>query len=252
MPYGLYLSAEGAQAQARRLEVIANNLANVETVGFKRDVPTFQSRFAEAIQQGSASPASGSKNDVGGGVKMFDVETDFSSATMRQTKIETDFAINGDGFFQVKGRDGGVYLTRAGNFLLDSQGKMVTQDGDMPVLDASGAEILLDGARPWDMQANGQIVQDGSATSIGLARPQSLGDMTKVGNNLFRSLAPVSQVADEQRDVRQGFLEQSGVNPTREMVKMIETSRAFEANTKLIQHQDSMIAGLITRVLGNG
>ena len=72
----------------------------------------------------------------------------------------------------------------------------------------------------------------------------------KVGSNMFRSLAPTQPVGPDQRNVQQGYLEQSGVNPTREMMAMIETSRAFEANTKIIQHQDSMMGSLLSRVLG--
>jgi flagellar basal-body rod protein FlgF len=249
MPYGFYISAEGAQAQARRLEVIANNLANVETAGFKRDIPTFQARFAEAIQQGLDRPGSRSQNDVGGGVKLAEAITDYSGSSLRQTEAPTDFAINGDGFFQVRGRDGSVYLTRAGNFTLDTQGRLITQTGNMPVLDESRSEITVDGTRPWELQAGGVIVQDGSATALGLVEPRSLGDLVKVGSNMFRSLAPTASVPAGERDIRQGYLEQSGVNATREMMAMIETSRAFEANTKLIQHQDSMISGLVNRVL---
>ena len=95
----------------------------------------------------------------------------------------------------------------------------------------------------------GRIVQDGGSTAIGLVRPQSLGALVKVGSNLFRPLGPTLPVTEEARDIRQGYLEQSGVNATREMTAMIETSRAFEANTRLIQHQDSMISGLVNRVL---
>ena len=85
MPYGMYLSAEGAKVQAQRLEFIANNLANIDTPGFKRDVPTFQARFSEAIQRGQDFPGSKSRNDVGGGVKLIGVETDFSHATLKST-----------------------------------------------------------------------------------------------------------------------------------------------------------------------
>lgn len=249
MPYGMYISGEGAIVQQRRLEVIANNLANVETPGFKRDVATFQARFAEAIQQGEVMPGSRTQDDLGGGVKVIDVQTNFAEGSLRQTKIPTDFAVNGDGFFQVRGRDGATYLTRAGNFTLDAEGRLITQAGDMSVLDDAGSEIVLDNTRPWDVQAGGLINQDGATTAIGLARPASLGDLVKVGANMFRSLGATRQVAEDRRDIRQGFLEQSGVNVTREMTAMIETSRAFEANTRLIQHQDSMISGLVNRVL---
>ena len=250
MPYGMYISAEGAQAQAQRLQVIANNLANVDTPGFKRDVATFQARFAEAIQRGEDWPGSRTTNDIGGGVKIIATQTDFSHSTLRETKIPTDFAVNGDGFFAVRGADGGTLLTRAGNFMLDGSGRLLTQDG-LPVLDEGGAEISIDGSRPWELFAGGQIVQDGSTTGLGLLRPQSLGDLVKVGANLFRPLAETTAVPTEERDIRQGYVEQSGANPTREMMAMIETTRAFEANTRVIQYQDAMLGGLVNRVLSS-
>lgn len=249
MPYGMYISAEGAQIQQQRLQVIANNLANMETAGFKRDVPMFQARFAEAIQQGLDYSGSRTQNDLGGGVKMMGVETDFASSSLRQTDMPTDFAVNGDGFFQVRGTDGNVYLTRAGNFTIDSQGRLITQTGNMPLLSDAGDEIVLSPGTPWELYPGGKISQDGNSVAIGLAQPQSLGDLVKVGDNLFKPLGPTAPVADAGRDIRQGYLEQSGVNPTREMMEMISTSRAFEANTRLIQHQDSMMSGLVNRVL---
>lgn len=247
--YGLYLSAEGANAQAKRLEFIANNLANVETPGFKRDVPTFQARFAEAIQQGKDFPGSQSINDTGGGVKLMEVGTDFSRATLRDTSIPTDFAINGDGFFRVQDTTGDEFLTRAGNFEIDSQGRMLTEGGRFAVLDNGGKPIRLDPQIPWEMLAGGNINQGGTVTSLGLARPASLGDLVKAGANVFRSLAPTAVVPPQERDIRQGYLEQSGVSSIREMNVMIETTRAFEANTQLIQHQDGMIGQLLSRVL---
>ena len=118
MPYGMYISAEGAAVQAQRLEVIANNLANVDTAGFKQDVPTFQARFAEAIQKGQAQSGDRSINDIGGGVKVMNVATDYSMGEMKRTGNDLDLAINGKGFFQVKGDDGKQYLTRAGDFAM--------------------------------------------------------------------------------------------------------------------------------------
>ena len=249
--YGLYLSAEGANAQAKRLEFVANNLANVETPGFKRDVPTFQARFAEAIQQGQDYPGSQSINDVGGGVKLMEVDTDFSRSTFRTTGIMTDFAINGDGFFRVKDANGQEFLTRAGNFEVDATGQIKTQDGRYNVLDNAGKPIKLDPLLPWTMLTGGNIEQEGSLYPLGLAKPESLGDMVKVGNNVFRSMGPTKVVPPQERDIRQGFLEQSGVSSIREMNVMIETTRAFEANTQLIQHQDSITGQLLSRVLGS-
>src|SRR5689334_11730238 len=102
MPYGLYISAEGAHAQSRRMEVISNNLANVETPGFKRDLALFQSRYAEDVVAGNAMPGMGAAEDIGGGVWFRGTETDLSPGALKQTGIKSDFAINGDGFFVVE------------------------------------------------------------------------------------------------------------------------------------------------------
>lgn len=249
MSYGMYLSAEGAKVQSQRLEFIANNLANLETPGFKRDVPTFQARFAEAIQQGTDYAGSKSRNDVGGGVKLMEVDTDFSGGTLRSTEVDTDFAINGKGFFQVQTPAGEKLLTRAGDFHIDAQGRLLTQNGRYLVLDDSGGEIKLDPEQPWNFLPGGLIDQGGSQIAIGLEQPESLGDLVKVGSNAFRPLGPIAPVATEARDIRQGYLEQSSISSTSEMMAMIETSRAFEANTKLIQHQDGMMSQLLGRVL---
>jgi flagellar basal body rod protein FlgG len=245
----MYISAEGAAAQSQRLEVIANNLANVDTPGFKQDVATFQARFAEAIQQGAAQAGSESINDIGGGVKIIDVETDHSIGQLKRTGNDLDFALNGDGFFHVRGEDGAQYLTRAGSFALDTQGKLVTQNGHRPVLDQQGAEIVLAPGVPWSMSPEGFIAQAGTLRALGISRPQSLDEMVKIGNNLFQPLGRTDALPLAERSVRQGFLEMSGANPVRQMMAMIETTRAFEANTRMIQNQDTMLGGLISRVL---
>jgi flagellar basal-body rod protein FlgF len=249
MPYGIYLSAEGAAAQAQRLDVIANNLANADTVGFKQDVPSFQARFAEAIQQGQAAAGNQSINDIGGGVKIIDVETDHSVGQFKQTGNELDVAINGDGFFHVRGADGQQYLTRAGNFRLDTEGRLVMQDGRTPVLDQGGSEIVLSSDLPWSMSPDGFISQAGAISALGMSRPESIDELVKVGNNLFQPLGRVRPLTLAERSVRQGYLEMSGANPVRQMMAMIETTRAFEANTRMIQNQDSMLGTLISRVL---
>ncbi len=128
---------------------------------------------------------------------------------------------------------------------------MMTEGGRFSVLDNGGKPIKLDPQIPWDMLAGGNIDQAGAVTSLGLAKPESLGDLVKVGNNVFRSLAPTESVPSAERDIRQGYLEQSGVSSIREMNTMIETTRAFEANTQLIQHQDSMVGSLLSRVLSS-
>ncbi|QDU57448.1 flagellar hook-basal body protein [Aeoliella mucimassa] len=242
------MSAEGAKVQSRRLEVIANNLANVNTVGFKPDVAAFQSRFAEAIQRGQALDGDRSMNDVGGGVSVFDTTTDFAAGRLQKTGNQLDLAIVGDGFFQVQDAQGEQFLTRAGNFTIDSQNRVVTQNG-MFLLDSGGSEIALTPGLPYSISATGDINQAGNTVQLGLQRPGSLGDLVKVGDNLFRPLAEVQPVEAGMREVRSGFLEMSGTNSTRQMMDMIETTRAFEANVRVLQSQDSMSSNLIGRVL---
>ncbi len=246
MPYGMYVSAEGAQMQSRRLEVLANNLANVNTPGFKRDVPTFQARLAEAVDQGIVPPESGGIEDLGGGVMNTSIVTDFSPGTIKRTGIPTDFALANQGFFEVRGDNGENLLTRAGNFTLTSTGQLTTQNG-RPVLAQDGTPITITPEAPWSISTDGYVIQEGSAVPLAIVSPPSLGDLVKTGENLFRSLGEAT--ATDERVVRQGYLEHSSVSPTLEMMALIETTRAYETNVKMIQHQDSMIEGLVSRIL---
>lgn len=248
MPYGLYISAEGAMAQNQRMQVLANNLANVDTLGFKRELAILQSRDAEAIEQGTESRGSGSINDIGGGVLVAETSTDFSTGPLERTQIPTDMAIDGEGFFEIE-KDGEKLLTRAGNFALTADGRLTTQTG-YSVMSSGGGPIQIDPSLPWEMNDQGLIQQRGGAqVSVSIVKPASLGDLARAGENMFSSLAETTPVAVNERSVRAGHLEKSGVKPTLEMMELIETSRAFEANIKLIQNQDQMIDSLVSRLL---
>jgi len=251
MPYGLYISAEGAQAQNRRLEVVANNLANVETAGFKRQLAGFQARYTEAIDQGLAIPNQGTLADLGGGVMFAEAVSDFSVGPLKHTRLPTDLAINGDGFFAVQKGDR-VLLTRAGNFAVNPDGMLVTQQG-YPVLNDSYAPINIDPeAGPWTFQADGTLLQDGDTQTLALVRPRSLADLAHAAENLFQPLGPIGPVEPERRQVALEMYEASDVEPTQEMMEMIESSRAFEANVNMIRNQDQMIGNLVSRVLRDG
>jgi flagellar basal-body rod protein FlgF len=251
MPYGLYLSAEGADAQSKRLDIIANNLANVDTVGFKRQLAVFQARYAEATERGQDVPGSGSINDIGGGVLVRQTETDFSPGPFKHTGLPTDMAIRGEGFFLVQ-RGGQDYLTRAGNFLVNERGELLTQYGrqQYTVLSDAGAPIVIDPDNgPWRLTPSGAVRQAGVVQHLAIVEPASLGDLVHVGENVFRPLAEVQTVPAARRSVVSGYLETSGVQPTTEMVDMIEASRALEANLNMMQTQDEMLAGLVQRVM---
>jgi flagellar basal-body rod protein FlgF/flagellar basal-body rod protein FlgG len=248
MSYGLYISAEGAQAQSQRLDVISNNLANVDTVGFKRDLAMFQARNAEAIDQGKAIAGSGSIDNIGGGVTFKGSRTDYSPGPLKATGNPSDVAMRRPGFFQV--RDGKeTYLTRAGNFTMTARGELVTQDG-LPVLSESGSPITLENPQmPWEITAAGDLRQGSNTQRLAIVKPASMGDLVKVGGNKFRALADISPVAATDRDVASGHLEMSGVEPTSEMVEMIQTSRYLEANLNMMQTQDRMLNELFSQFL---
>src|SRR3982750_873199 len=148
MYYGLYTSAAGANAQSHKVEVLSNNLANVNTVGFKRELGLLQARNSEALERGNARRGSGALEDIGGGVRMNATWTDFSPGTMQLTQIPSDLAIDSPNtFFQVQhGKD--KLLTRAGNFHVSNEGMLVTASGD-PVLSSDGGVIQIDASLPF-------------------------------------------------------------------------------------------------------
>ncbi len=247
MPYGLYISAEGANVQSRRMEVLANNLANVDTPGFKRDLALFRARYAEETQRGDDRPGSRSVNDLGGGVWFDRSVTVHEQGPLKRTAQPTDIAIEGDGFFVVE-KEGKEHLTRAGNFALNNEGLLVTQAGE-PVLSDEGDPITVVPELPWRVSPDGAIEQAGTKTFLALVNVRQPGDLVKVGDNFFRALGPTAPLPPEVRRVREGHLEMSGVRPTLAMLELIETSRAFETNVTMIKNHDSMLNSLVNRVL---
>lgn len=234
--YGMYISAEGAAAQSRRIEVLSNNIANVDTPGFKRDFLVMQSRHSEAIDQDLAVEGDESINDIGGGVLAEETFTQFSQGVLKQTDIKSDLAINGDGFFVVE-KDGEEFLTRAGDFHFDESGALKTNDG-FQLLSAENGPVRID---PLSGEVN--------TRNIRLVRPQHLSDLVKQGENRFRSLAETKDVPTAERNIRSGYVESAGVKPAIEMMELIEASRAFESNVRMIQNQDSVFGTLVNRVM---
>jgi flagellar basal-body rod protein FlgF/flagellar basal-body rod protein FlgG len=249
MPYGLYISAEGAHAQSTRLETIANNLANVDTVGFKRELAVCQARYAEAIQEGNVEAGSGAVEDLGGGIFVRQTLTDFSSGPLKRTQIPTDVAIEGEGFFLVrKGED--TLLTRAGDFRTTSRGELVTQQGYAVLSDTGTPIIAAPENGPWEISSAGTLHQrDGTSQNLAIVKPAAYGDLVKAGENAFRSPVDPQPVPPGERRVAPGFIELSAVRPTAEMTEMIEAARVLEANVNMMKAQDQMLSGLVNRLL---
>jgi flagellar basal-body rod protein FlgF len=248
MYYGLYMSAAGANAQSSKVEVLSNNLANVNTVGFKRELALLEARQSEAIERGATPRGTGEIEDVGGGARMNATYTDYSPGTMQLTHIPSDLAIDSPNtFFQVQ-RGGEKLLTRAGNFHVSSEGTLVTPNND-PVLDSSGAPIQIDPALPFEFRGGGIIEQAGERIELGLVRPKNVSALQKAGENYFTADRNAGLAPAEERLVKSGYLEMSGVNPVEEMVELITASRAYEANVRIIQQHDTATSELISRLL---
>ncbi|MEM6689363.1 MAG: flagellar hook basal-body protein [Planctomycetota bacterium] len=248
MPYGLYMSAAGAQAQNHRMQALSHNLANVNTPGFKPEETILQARFAEMIEQGKVAPDQGGADDIGGGTTIQRSITRMKGGPIKATGRQTDFAINDEESFFVVSRDGEQRLTRAGNFLFNSGGQLINDGGDQ-VLSTSGNPIRINPTLPFDVTNGGRIQQGPNVFELMLAKPREISDLSRVGDNQFKPLAPFDLVGGRDRAVVAGMLEQSGVTPTGAMMELIETSRAYEANVRMIQNQDHVMGSLISRVL---
>lgn len=248
MPYGLYLSAAGAHAQSHRMQVLSNNLANVDTTGFKPQETVLQARFAELIEQGHVEPGLGGADDIGGGVTIRPTETRFTQGPIKATGRETDFALNDDESFFVVTRGEEQLLTRAGDFLFDANGQMINNSGEQ-VLGSDGVPIRIQPNVPFNVGPQGRIQQGENRYELMIAKPKSMGDLSHLGGNQFKPLAKFDLVNGDARKVVAGMLEHSAVSPTGAMMELIETSRVYEANVRMIQNQDSVMGSLISRVL---
>ena len=249
MYYGLYMSAAGAHAQSQKVEVLSNNLANGNTVGFKRELALLEARDSESIERGASSRGSRTIEDVGGGVRQNATFTDFSLGTLQSTQLPTDMAIEAPGaFFQVQHGDQRL-LTRAGNFHVNNENTLVTAQGDS-VLSTDGDPIQINPGLPWRLLPGAIIEQAGQRTELGLQKPKSLATLQKIGENHYADKSGGLEPAPaEDRRVRTGYLELSSVNPVEEMVELIAASRAYEANVRIIQQHDTATSELISRML---
>ena len=247
MSYGMYVSALGAEAQNLRLQVISNNLANTSTLGFKREIPVVQARASEAIELGLDSADRESGNNVGGGIRVEESKTDFSLGVLKPTGVPTDVALQSPETFFVVQKDGRQHLTRAGNFQI-LNGRLVTADG-LPVLSRAGTPVVVDPSLPYRFLPEGILDQPGGGAELAIVKPKSPADLVRVGANLFRPLATPPAAEASERRVQSGYVEESGVSPTMEMLEMIRTTRAYEANVRMIQNHDNVTGQLLNRVL---
>jgi flagellar basal-body rod protein FlgG len=255
----LYIALSGAIALEKNLTVVANNLANVNTAGFKQDRAVFQSFLPKIVPsaiEASVAPEVDlpppPSDPFGDKVfaRMAMTYVDFSQGQLRETLNPLDLSIEGPGFFVIATDEGERY-TRAGSFHLSPQGELITAQG-WPVQGAGGA-IQLNSANAA-VAEDGTIVVDGQQS--GRVRVVQFDDqrvLDKVGGNLFALAAPEAQPrntdADDQVRVRQNVLEYSNVNPVEELVRLIKIERSYEMTEKAIamidQAYQSTIQGML-------
>lgn len=254
MIYGLYLSAAGLQAQQARQNVLSNNLANAQTAGFKRDLATMQAR-ANAVDEDPRMSRYRLPilQDQGGGVFASRGQgIDLTPASLESTGNPTDLALDGRGFFTVQGDlPGQKLLTRDGRFLLNSEGTLITANAGRPVLNADGEPIQLNPTLPITIDARGRISQGDAAPGgangmqLGVVDVPDPRRLLKLGANLLTVDRPAALAEiPPATTIRQGSLENSGVEPITEMIHMMEGQRAFEANARLITFQDQTLQQL--------
>jgi flagellar basal body rod protein FlgG len=250
MMYGLYLSAQGAQAQTTRLDVIANNLANASTSAFKRDLAIYQAHPPYDVENGAPSGGPQGWDNHAGGLSLAGVVTDFSHGSLQRTTGTYDLALAGPGFFQVAD-EREQFLTRNGQFSISPTGELVTDTG-LKVLNESGGTISVPAnASSVEVNADGTanaLLEDGVTRAalgrVAVVEPASLDSLEKVGNSLYRAHSAVAP-AGPNTFVRQGYLEASGTNSVMEMLEMIQATRAFETNVNMIKHQDDALSRLL-------
>lgn len=250
----LWTAASGMQAQTLNIDVLSNNLANINTTGFKRGRADFQDLLYETLRlAGSASSVDTQVPtgiQLGHGTRPAAIQKIFMQGEYKQTKNELDMAIEGDGFFQVTMPDGETAYTRAGAFKLNRDGQIVTSDGYLlePEIsfpsDTMQIAIGADGTVSIQQAGDSQVSEVGS---IELARFVNPAGLNSIGRNLYLPTSAsgdaITGSAGEEGlgTIAQGFLEMSNVNVVEEMVNLITAQRAYEANSKCIQAADEML-----------
>ncbi|MBI1367594.1 MAG: flagellar hook-basal body complex protein [Planctomycetes bacterium] len=254
MNYGLYLSAAGMLTNMHRQDVAANNLANVQTMGFKRDLTTFMQRLPASKENPGADEANALLDRLGGGLFVAPTKLDTTEGPLIRTGNDLDLAIGGTGFFTVQVKDAsGVHtrLSRDGRLTFGADGRLVTTAGGHDVLDTTGQPITLDPAKRVNIEPNGDIRQGktvvGRIRLVDVADPASLkhlgGDLLEVSDSALKNATP------SDARIMQGQLEGSNVDPVTQMLEMISASSAVTTNANLIHYHD-MVMDKAVNVLG--
>lgn len=244
---GLYTAANGMLYQRRKLDTIANNMANIYTPGYKKDttvVRSFRDELVMRIEKGEADPVR-EIGHINHGVYIERIDTSFMDGNLEETNELTHLAIQGEGFFTVLTEDG-VRYTRDGSFHIDENGLLVTAEG-YPVAGVGGQAIQI-GNQPFEVDRAGNIIIAGNVVNqLQLVSFNDPLGLQKVGDNLFIS-DPDNEAIEFQGEVFQGYLEASNVDPTDEMVSLIVAARSYESSQRIVQMMDQVLGKAVNEV----
>ena len=255
----LYTAATGMVAQQLDQDVVANNLANLNTTGFKKSRANFQDLMYQVLTKAGSLSATGqqlpSGIEIGMGSKLVSTQKIFTQGDYVQTSNQFDWAIEGDGFFQIDDGQGKTLYTRAGNFKTNKDGNIVNQEGLMltPTINIPQGTVLLTVDKTGAVSATDQ---KGAVTQIGqltIGRFVNPAGLSSVGRNLYDKTDASGDAVvgnpnmDGRGSISQYFLENSNVNVIDEMIKMITGQRAYEIDSKAVQTADNML-GIINNL----
>jgi flagellar basal-body rod protein FlgF len=241
MDNSLYVGLSKEMVLQRQMDIVANNIANADTTGFKvESLAVAEDPQSPAFTLGGPEPV---KFVMPNGVIR-----DFGQGALKTTGGQFDVAIDGQGFFQVQTK-AGMRFTRDGRFRMDDSGRLTTQGGD-PVLDDGGGEITLDPTKgAVTISTDGVITQGGQRlTKLGVVTFANLSTLEKVGDNLMQNTSNQAPQPAADVKLRQGMLEGSNVNPILEITRMIEVSRAYEQIAKMMDTQADLSSQAIQQL----
>lgn len=252
MNYGLYLSASGALSNMFRQDLHANNLANMDTIGFKPDIALMRQRLPERLESPGTLAASSADPQLmlerlGGGVFGHPTRISMTQGDLMETGRDLDVAMQGDGFLVIgQGGDGGeqdILLTRDGRMTLDARGRLAHATNGMPVLDVNNMPISLNSSAKIRINELGEVTQnDRVVAKLRLIQPRDPSRLRKVGHSLLRlndnsedALAPATG------RLQQGHLETSVTDPIMTLNAMITATKAVQSNATMMQYHDQII-----------
>ncbi|OYW30534.1 MAG: flagellar basal-body rod protein FlgF [Caulobacter sp. 12-67-6] len=241
MDNALYIGLSRQMTLRRELDIVANNIANANTTGFKTEDLMVRTEAARpARTMGGTNPVKFVLDDG--------VVRNFTQGAMTKTGGDFDLAIEGQGFFKVQTAAGERY-TRDGRFTTSPEGTLVTQTGN-PVLDEGGGEILIDPAQgPVTVGKDGIVSQGPLALGkIGVVRPDDLSTLSKDGDNLYRNTANANLQPAPDAVVHQGMLESSNVQSVVQITKLIEVQRAYESMAKMMDNTAELTRSAVERL----